>query len=172
VVLAVGSKPRRQEISEGRPSILAYDVLGNGPDLGERVCVIGGDITGVDAAMYLHDHGRQVTLVEQGHPVGSDVNPVLQWQLNNLLAERKISIIKGQAKADEHGQISAETSEGAVSIAADSIVVSAGYEPEETTELEQQLASQGMEVQKVGTCVKPGPIYEAVHPAFWAAVEV
>lgn len=172
VVLAVGSKPRRKEITGGRSSILAHDVLVKGPgNLGQRVCVAGGDITGVDAAMHLHDHGRQVTLVENGYTVGSDVNPILQWQLNNLLAEREIGIVKGHVIKAENGQIAVKTNEETVRIAADSIVVSAGYEPEETGELEQQLNLQGIEVEKVGACVKPGLIYDAVHPAFWAAAE-
>jgi pyruvate/2-oxoglutarate dehydrogenase complex dihydrolipoamide dehydrogenase (E3) component len=96
----------------------------------------------------------------------------LQWQLNNLLAERKIGVIKGHVANAENGQINVQTNEETVRIAADSIVVAAGYQPEDTSELEQQLTSQGIEVEKVGACVRPGLIYEAVHPAFWAAVEV
>ena len=175
VVLALGSSPIQSKIPGGQLVAKAADVLARGADhIGQQMCVVGGDSVGVDAAIYLNDQKSTVTIVDGGSDILTDVNPVLQWQLKNLLTERGIEVLTGH-KVNEisQRQVWASAANGkAVTISCDAVVISTGFEPSDTSVLEEALAAKGYQVQKVGTCLELGRIYEAIHGGFWAAVEV
>lgn len=75
VILAVGAKRPELIASAGAQVISVEDVLG--AQMGEKVVVLGSNCHAVDAALYLMDQGKQVTIVtpspkaafEKGHSV-------------------------------------------------------------------------------------------------------
>jgi 2,4-dienoyl-CoA reductase-like NADH-dependent reductase (Old Yellow Enzyme family)/thioredoxin reductase len=174
VVLATGSRPKEDQLIAKREGRLAVDVLRNGADgLGQCVCVIGADTAAVDVALYLKELNKDITLIDCGEALAFDVNPVMQWQLKNLLSQKGVSVIAGRPIVHK-GQksVSVHSDAKTIEVSYDALVVSPGYEADDPVTLEQALVAKSYTVQKIGTCVNPGRVYEAVHGGFWAAVGV
>jgi hypothetical protein len=54
----------------------------------------------------------------------------------------------------------------------DDVITAVGFECVDTSGMEAALAKAGYQVKAIGSCTEPGRIYDAVHGAYWAALEV
>jgi 2,4-dienoyl-CoA reductase-like NADH-dependent reductase (Old Yellow Enzyme family)/thioredoxin reductase len=174
VVLATGSRLKESHWANKGEARTVVDVLRKEPgDIGQRVCILGGDTAAVDVALYLKGLNKDVTVVDCGQTLAFDVNPVMQWQLRNLLSECGVSIVTGGPTVQKgHKSIEVQGDGKTTVLEYDSLVVSPGYEANDPRVLEEALVEKGYTVQKVGTCVNSGRVYEAVHGGFWAAAQV
>lgn len=64
VLVATGSKPRMLDLGDATEVVEATDALLAQDDLGKKVVVIGGGLTGCELALSLVEKGREVTIVE------------------------------------------------------------------------------------------------------------
>jgi 2,4-dienoyl-CoA reductase (NADPH2) len=165
VVLATGSVPSIPPLPGAElPNVaIAEDVLLDRARVGHRVVIVGGGGTGCDVAEYLLKRGHQITILELLSHIGRGVEAITRrWMYYEfkkagvrLLTRHRIARIeKGQAiYLDERGQ------EGA--IPCDSVVLAMGYRPSDEMAfcLEEDFP---IPVYRVGDCVRPGTILDAV----------
>ena len=174
VVLAVGSDPVELPVSGGDGARLGTDVLlSDAEGLGDNVCIVGGNGVGLDVAMFLKEKGKDVTVVEMLDDVGSELAFPLQWQLKDLIAERGIDVLTGHKVVSISGNTVKVKENGATKdLKFDDVVCAVGFACVDTSALEKSMCDAGYAVERVGSCVKPGHLYDAIHGAFWAALEV
>jgi len=146
-----------------------YNSLGR-RDFGERVTVVGGGLTGVEIAYILGREGKKVTLVE----ACDDILQVYGLFAANSNMLREMLIYYGvevmtSARLVEvkSGGIRVSTPEGEKVIATDSVVVSAGYDPDDSIiESLEKIA----EIHNIGDSNAVtnlmGPIWDAYAAAF------
>jgi pyruvate/2-oxoglutarate dehydrogenase complex dihydrolipoamide dehydrogenase (E3) component len=155
VIIATGSAFRMPDI----PGITHGHVLntvevyeGRKP-VGERVLVVGGGLCGCEAAAYLAQRGKRVTIVEMAQEVVSEssktINTVLAIQA--LLAQTGVDVrtrtklveVTRTGVLVEHGGTTQE-------LAADTVVIATGFASDLT--LRDALEEQVPEVVTVGDC--------------------
>lgn len=161
---------------EGTPGITdpkvvaAADVLHGRAMLGEKVAVIGGGIVGAEVGLVVAEGGRQVTFIEMLDEfmcnITFDERQVYELRFKDL----DVSIQTGRRLVEVTGagvkvvdNLGAETE-----IAADSVVLAAGFRP--NRELIDGLRGfPHIKVVEVGDCVRPRKIYDAIHDGHLAA---
>jgi len=84
VLVATGAKPLVPPIAgvDREEVVTAWDVLG-GCQVGQRVLVVGGGLTGLETAEFLAEQGREVVLVEMLKRIGADMGGTVRWHLMN-----------------------------------------------------------------------------------------
>lgn len=78
VIAATGAVAKRPNIpgAENQAVWTPLDVFGNEDKLGKKVVVIGGSETGMETALYLCDHGHDVTVITRQGQLASDANQI------------------------------------------------------------------------------------------------
>jgi 2-enoate reductase len=165
LVIAIGSQPVIPDIPGiDRPHVVtAVDALRE-PGLvkGKEVVVIGGGDVGCETACYLADEGHAVTIIE--------ILPELMTEqyihnvrmvMYHLLADKEIRYFtKNEVFQIDDKTVEVRGPEGGRTLAADSVVIAAGFRPNE--DLSATLRLGCGEVHIVGDCGKLGRIREAV----------
>lgn len=76
IIAACGARYKTPAMNVA-PGVRVYtpmEVFGHEQELGHRVAIIGGSMTAVDTALYLGDHGHQVTMLTRQGSAGHDYN--------------------------------------------------------------------------------------------------
>ncbi len=172
IVVAAGAKPRRPELPgmESPKVIDAPTVYAAADTLGERLVLMGGGLVGIETAVFLADKGKKVTVVTASLPA-KDANRVYAEALRLAVAEREIEVL-------DHCRCLSVTDEGVLVRDKDGI--------ERVLPCEQTVNCLGMEsdgsvyaalwdmapeVYRVGDCVKPGTIWQAIATAYYTALD-
>jgi len=94
VIVATGGEPVVPRIpGVGCEGVLtAWEVLG-GREVGQRVLVVGGGMTGLETAELLAERGREVTVVEQLVQVGADMGATVRWHMMKRIKGGKVRIV-------------------------------------------------------------------------------
>ena len=94
VIVAAGAVPLVPPIAGVKQErvITAWDVL-RGHEVGQRVLVVGGGMTGVETAEYLAQQGKEVVVVEQLKRIGADMGGTVRWHLMNRLKGQKVELL-------------------------------------------------------------------------------
>lgn len=138
--------------------------------LGDRVLVVGGGLCGCEAAAYLAQQGKQVTIIEMLRevvPEGSKtINNVLA--IHALLQQTKVEVMTSTKLVGitETGVI-VERNGATQELAADTVVIATGFAPD--LSLRDALEEHVPEVVAIGDCSKPRNIDEAIWEGFHAA---
>lgn len=138
--------------------------------VGRRVVVVGGGLCGCEAAAYLAQQGKQVTVIEMTAELISEGSKTLNTILaiQGLLAETKVEA-RTNTKLVEitTAGVVVERRDGREEMAADSVVIATGFAPE--LSLRDALEPHVPEVIAVGDCVRPRNIDDAILEGFHAA---
>ncbi|MDF1590980.1 MAG: NAD(P)/FAD-dependent oxidoreductase [Desulfobacterales bacterium] len=165
VILATGAMPLLPQI-EGvdRKMVVCVDDIQNGrqPDWVNTV-IVGGGASGCETALYLAELGCNVTIVEMLSEMAVNLETITRKVILKKLEENKVTMLTGAKLVrilDNGVQISGN--EGTeTSIAADRVVMAMGNRPD--NRLYQQLALSGYEVHRVGDCIEPRSIKQAIY---------
>ena len=162
VVVATGALPLIPPISgaDSDKVVSSWSALVNPDQLGDTVVVIGGGLVGCDAACYIADQGKRVTLVEQLDNVALDTGSSSRKLLIQKLKEKKITVIL-KAMAEEinkDGVAFVENGQSRV-LTADTVVLAVGARS--NRELMDALGNARVEVCAIGDCVAPRKIGQA-----------
>jgi NADPH-dependent 2,4-dienoyl-CoA reductase/sulfur reductase-like enzyme len=176
VIVAVGAEPVMPEVPGiGAANVLlAADVMKGHAVPGDTVVVAGDGGMGMEAALMLARQGKQVSLVEL--PGGSEgdqtVNFVDVVVLQDYLDEFGVRPRKGQVlRAIGGGKVVLSDGSGAdVELPADAVVLAPVLKAR--TEAVEALLNTADEVHVVGDCRVPRILFNAVHEAFEAALEI
>ncbi|MFN8533940.1 MAG: FAD-dependent oxidoreductase [Dehalococcoidia bacterium] len=165
VIIATGVRPFLPEIpGVDRPTVvIAEAVILGTVEVGERVVVIGGGPTGCEAAELLASQGRTVTLVARSSGLATKLGLTIRPALLHRLREKGVTMLTEvtyHAITDEGLELTGSDGEWR-SIPADTIVLAAGVDP--NLDLDRALDGSISEVYRIGDCLEPRDILEAIN---------
>uniref|UniRef100_A0A7C3YMJ8 NADH:flavin oxidoreductase n=1 Tax=Geoglobus ahangari TaxID=113653 RepID=A0A7C3YMJ8_9EURY len=167
VVVAIGAEHDVPDIPGIERAVKAVDVLTGKVEVGQKVVILGGGRIGCELALHLAYTGKDVTILEILPEIASDVERNYAFALIRELKSRNVKWICNfkAEKIDEDKVIG--TSEGKkLEIAFDSIVLATGMR---SRRLEIDF---GVPTYKIGDCVKPRKIRDAVYEAVYLASRI
>ncbi len=173
VVLATGVKPFIPDIPGiDRSNVLLAGQVLSGAATGERVAIIGGELVGCETALYLLDRGKQVTIMRRGPRLATRVNRSLREPMMERLRVKGATIFTGVEYEEVTGEgVAIKDSEGNRRLVeADTVVVATGASPND--ELARSLKGRVPRLMRVGDCVTPRGIREAVEEGYRAGMEI
>ncbi|MBW2420143.1 MAG: FAD-dependent oxidoreductase [Deltaproteobacteria bacterium] len=171
IILATGSvfKPPGVPGVEREHVISTVDLFSGRLPAGDRVVVVGGGLCGCEAAAYLAEQGKSVTIVEMAEklvPEGKTENNVLA--IHALLARCDVEVLTNTKLMEvTPGGASVERDGTQQELAADALVIATGFAPDLT--LRDALEKQMPEVVAIGDCARPRTIQEAIWEGYHAA---
>ena len=172
VILAQGANPIMPAALPGidhEKTVCCTDVLLEKAEVGQKVVVVGGGLTGSELAADLAMQGKEVHLVEMLDDILSTgpATPFANSQmLRMILDENQVDILTGHRleKICDEGAVVSDKEGNKRTIEADTVIMSVGLRPEKS--LEDEL--KGMEVYRIGDGRQVGNIQSAI----WEAYEV
>lgn len=171
VILAVGSSPKRIPIPGIEHAIHALEAYRMEESVGKDVVIIGGGLVGCETGVHLAGAGRRVTIVD---PLIRLAHESCGRYRNSLMAEMERRGIRGVVRSKcveirpEGVTIEHEDGERE-DIPADTVVYALGMVSNPTEELEHSLS---VPVYKIGDCVRPAKVAEAIKEGFFTAVSI
>ncbi|MBW1817191.1 MAG: FAD-dependent oxidoreductase [Deltaproteobacteria bacterium] len=170
VIVATGARPVMPEVAGADTNRIttALDLLRGQSVAGDDVLIIGGGLVGCETALYLAQSGRRVTVVEMLDLICKGEHKANRQHLVKLLSDTGVEVLTGS-------KVSEITADGGVvatgdereMIKADTIIMAAGMRPENT--LYESLTERLPEVHRVGDCVKPRRVMEAIWEGYRVA---
>ncbi len=177
IILATGARPAKLNVPGMDKEFVcnAVDVLNEEAVTGDTVVVIGGGLVGTETALWLQKQGKRVTVVEMLDEIMNDCAVTDRIALAEMLADSSIRVLTGKRliEIDDEAVVieSCNGSNARQSITGDSVVIATGYIP--NNELVQKVEGNGTpELYKIGDCVCPGKIFDAVHTAYKTAMRI
>ena len=136
--------------------------------LGKRIVIIGGELVGIELAEFLHERGRQVTVVEAGPRMGKGLTLVRRMRILSELAEHGVELCAGAGEIaiGEQAVTFLDQSGARRSVAADTVIVAQGATGD--LSLAERLSAAGLAVTAVGDANGVGYIEGAMRQAFEA----
>ena len=166
VILATGAKPvvSAFRAANGAKMHSSWDVLAGRKNVkGERVAVVGGGTVGCETALFLAPHNRKVTVIEMLDSIAPDMEPINRMDLLARLQRADVEVLFGKnVERIERGRVVVRSKCGArETIAASAVVLAVGAAS--ATGLFESLEGKVPRVERVGDCVRPRKIMDAVY---------
>lgn len=173
VILAVGSNHFMPPIPgiDHKKSVNCYDALMHNVELGQKVVVVGGGMTGCELAYDLAAfEDKDVTLVE-GLPALMSAGPVVpksvKMMLLDLLDANHVQQVTNHfitAINDEGAVLKNRATDELVTVQADTVVMAVGLKPR--PDMTSDFLGAGIEVYKIGDGKQVGNIRSCVAEAY------
>jgi 2,4-dienoyl-CoA reductase-like NADH-dependent reductase (Old Yellow Enzyme family)/thioredoxin reductase len=140
--------------------------------VGDRVVVIGGELVGLELAEFLHERGRQVTVVDDVPQFGRGLSPTRRSVMLEQMPDQGIELYEGAAGIGIGQQSVTFVAAGGerLEVPADTVIIAKGAEPD--TVLYDELKAVGVEAHMVGDCQGVGYIIGAVRSAADVAAKI
>jgi 2,4-dienoyl-CoA reductase-like NADH-dependent reductase (Old Yellow Enzyme family)/thioredoxin reductase len=174
VIMATGATPLGLSEVPGitSPKVsTAFQVLKGEATLGETVVVVGGGIVGAEVGLVIAEQGKTVIFVEMLDTFMNTITPDEKVVYLERFAQLDVEVMTGQRleRVTAQGVVVIDRYGQTTSIAADSVVLAAGFRP--NRELLEALSAElpGLEVTEAGDCVRPRKILDAIHEGHLAA---
>lgn len=134
VILACGAKTVVPPISgiDSAKVVSAFELLANNASVGKDIVVLGGGHVGCEAALDLHNQGRNVTIVEAADtilPAPMATNSYLA--LKKAIEDAGITCLPAtkMTEINESG-VKLSAADGEVNIKCDNVILAVGFKPE------------------------------------------
>ena len=136
--------------------------------IGKRVAIIGGELVGIELAEFLHERGREVTVIEPAPRLGKGLTLVRRMRILSELAEHGVALCGGaQAIAITPDAVRFTDQSGAArTVPADTVIVAMGATGD--LRLAEALRASGFAVTAIGDAGGVGYIEGAMRGAFEA----
>jgi len=168
VIIATGGTPLPLEIpgAEKKNIITAIDLLFGKKEVREPIVVIGGGIVGCEAALYLAQQGKKVTVVETCHSPARNIFSTNRVYLLKLLGDAMVDILTDTKVLEitEKGVAIAGKHDNRDILVADTVVIALGLKSNEL--LFNALKDKLPEVYTIGDCVEPRKVINAIWEGF------
>jgi len=147
----------------------AVDMLLGRTEVGERVVMIGGGLVGSEAALYLAQKGKKVTIIEILSEVMQDVFMCNRQHLLKLLSDNDVKILTDTRVTEiiEGGVIVDKKDGNRSNLEADTILLAVGLKPNKG--LAEAVVDKVPEVHSIGDCVEPRRVINAIWEGFRTA---
>lgn len=154
VIFATGSKPAVPHWLEGRddPKVMLAEKMLMNPDLitDDKLVVIGAGLVGTEAALWMAQRGKQVTLIEASDDIigGPHGSCFANYQMTKeLLVKEKVNLLTSTfLKRITKEGVEVQKQDETLTLAADHIVLALGYESQ--NQLYQSLSNE-LDVEQV-----------------------
>ncbi|MEJ5376704.1 MAG: FAD-dependent oxidoreductase [bacterium] len=165
VILATGAKPLKLPfLQEGNKGLYTYkEALETPEKLPEEVVVAGGGAIGCEVALHLVEWGHRVTIVEMTDSVGRQYEAMTRKLILERLRSSGVELLTNhRILGYKDGRLSCEMAENKelLSLNAPAVVLALGTCAEDS--LFAPLCSEGLEVHRIGDCLEPRSIKEAI----------
>jgi 2-enoate reductase len=174
VIFAIGSVPIELDFSSKNQIFPAIEILNDVEKAGKNIVVIGGGLIGCETALWLHEKGRNVTIVENQSEIlggGKDMCFANYDMLKDLLTFNKIEVLRSSSlKSVSDDSVMVETLNGDRSIIADTIMLAIGYHSQR--ELSDSMIDSRKIVYNIGDSRKVRNIMYTIWDAFFLAREL
>lgn len=164
VIIATGSTANKLRLPGAERCIDAIDYL-NGQEVGDKVVIIGGGLSGCEIAYDLFLKGKHPVVVETQNDlmVSNSLCLANSSYLRDFFKYKKVPVyLESKVVGFEKGKVVIQTKDGAQKkLAADSVISAIGYRP-------APIAKKGKHVHIVGDALKVGNLRTVI----WRAWEV
>ena len=133
--------------------------------LGARIVIVGGELVGIELAEFLHERGRQVTVIDDAPRFGKGLTLVRRMRILSELAEHCVALVPGAADiVITRGAVTYTDAAGqAQSVPADHVIVAKGARGD--LALADALRAAGFTVHAIGDATGVGYIEGAMRGA-------
>jgi Pyruvate/2-oxoglutarate dehydrogenase complex, dihydrolipoamide dehydrogenase (E3) component, and related enzymes len=175
LIIAIGAKPIIPEITGAEKAILAGSVHLENIQMGDRVVVAGGGLTGCEAALELAQKGKMVIIIDMldKMQLAEDAPVLLKFGLMEMLERYNVEFITRVKLAEikEQSVIVREINTDKRSeIQADTVVLSLGFKP--CREDADTFLDVAPDVFVIGDANNPKNLKQAIHDGFNVAIEI
>ena len=171
VLAAIGSNPLVPPIPglADAPYVLGVDAYAAPEQLGQNVIVIGGGLVGAETAIYLADHGHDVTVIEMRDTIAKDANIHHGTAVREQIENKVTALTETKCVAISADSVTVEDTAGNRSVLhADSIVLSTGLKAK--AEAAEAFRGCARDFIRIGDCCKVGRVQTCIHTAYHAAM--
>ncbi len=171
VVLATGSTIDTQRYN-GRNVVTAQEVLAGQAYVGAKVVVCGGGKVGLATAEYLARMGKDVSIVEEGNNIASDVISTWRWRHLSWAQELDITVLVGTKikEIGDGGLVVVDAAGDETFLPADTVVAAAPRKPRQ--ELAEALEFLCDELHVIGDAAAPRWLHNAIHDGYRLGVMI
>lgn len=174
VVFAMGSCPVKLDFGSKNHVYTAVELLNDIKKAGENIVVIGGGLIGCETALWLHQQGRNVTIVETQSEIlggGTDMCFANYDMLKDLLVFNKIDVLRSSSvKSVTDDSVMVATPQGEKTIKADTVMLAVGYRSQR--DLFDSMNDSRKIVYNIGDSRKVHNIMNTIWDAFLMAREL
>jgi 2-enoate reductase len=168
IVTATGSTPKTICLNGTQDTVTADQVLLGKVSVGENIAIIGGGLVGCEAALWLAQKGKKVSVVEILPEIlgGHDALPHMNHDmLVDLLNFNHVDIYKNTSVINtKEGQVEVNQKGKSFNIDADTIITSVGYK--ENNSLYNELKDLDIPVHNIGDSSKVHNIMYSIWNAY------
>ncbi len=169
IIVATGAKARKLPIPGADGAIEAIDYLLGSREVGDRVVVIGGGLTGCEIAYDLYLKGKQPTIVEMQDDLITTPGICLANTsfLRDFFRANKVPVLLETSVSEiGDGKVAIKHKDGGTeTVAADSVILSVGYVP-------TPIAKKGGHVHVIGDAASVGNLRTAIWGAWDVAMKL
>ena len=169
IIIATGAKPRILPIEGIEKSIEAVDYLLKKQEVGEKVVIIGGGLTGCEIAYDLYLKGKKPTIIEakQDLIVAQGVSLANSSYLRDFFETNKVPIyLESQVKKINDNSVVIANKEGKeIIVETDSVIRSVGYIPD-------PLTNKSKNVQIIGDAYSVGNLRTVIWRAWDVCMKI
>lgn len=169
IIIATGSKPRKLGVPGAKKAVEACDYLLDKTDVGDKVIVIGGGLTGCEIALDLYNKGKTPVIVEMKNDLIAAKGVCLanSSYLRDFFELNKVEVhLETAVKEITDTGIKAEDKNGKVfDIKGDSVILSVGYIP-------APAAKKSGRTHLVGDCETVGNLRTVIWRAWDVAMKI
>ncbi|MFH1350332.1 MAG: FAD-dependent oxidoreductase [Pseudomonadota bacterium] len=173
IVLANGARPQIPSIlGVNQDNVVSgQDVLSGKSGTGEKVVVIGGGRVGIEVAEFLGEKGRKVTIVEKLKRIGIDLGITMLISTMERISKYGIEMLpRTEVEEIKKGSVVVVREGKRTAIETDTVVLAVGAEPDR--ELHEALSAGPITTYRIGDCVEPRNIQEAIADAVKVALKI
>jgi len=169
IIVATGAKARKLPIPGADGAIEAIDYLLGSREVGDRVVVIGGGLTGCEIAYDLYLKGKQPTIVEMQDDLITTPGICLANTsfLRDFFRANQVPVhLETSVSEIGDGKVAIKHKDGGTeTVAADSVILSVGYVP-------TPIAKKGGHVHVIGDAASVGNLRTAIWGAWDVAMKL
>jgi 2,4-dienoyl-CoA reductase-like NADH-dependent reductase (Old Yellow Enzyme family)/thioredoxin reductase len=169
IILAAGAHPRGVKIKGlvEEQMISAWEILRGRGDLREPVLVLGAGLVGCEAADLLSEAGRKVFLIEVLPEIATGGDADTKVYFNLKFKKNGVEVFTGSNLDRVEDNIAVlKRGNEEIRVQVGTVVFAVGADP--NGELYDELISAGFSVIKIGDCVQPRTLLEAIREGFEA----
>lgn len=174
VIVAAGTAPVKLPVPGGdRDNVfIGVEVLdGKTPVPKGKIVVIGGGLIGTEVAVdYGIKAGNDVTIVEMLPNIMNDCNDCDKIVYGQMIKDNGIKVMTSARVVEITAEGVVVECNGKKVVPADYVLVAVGMKPQ--ADIYFELKEKGVEVVRVGDCIKPGKIYDAIHTGYKAGLRI
>ena len=174
IIVATGASPVKPRFPgiDGPNVICAAEMYGQLDKVGENVVLIGGGLVGVETALFLADNGRRVTVVEMMSKIAPEANRLHAEALRLAIKERNVTILTDTAcqSIEPDGVVVRRPDGSTDKLICDTAAYCVGMRSNQ--DVFAQVWDLAPEVYRIGGCIKPGTIREAILTGYYTAAEI